>query len=580
MSLQLKRYTRCISALSLVLLLPWNIILCCGPSLSNDEDRFLLFNDAIDGNFGIKLSTYSEALFYIDEAENHPDFKRNCSEWKKYTNNKASEKDIYVVQYQTPPQLFLDAYTLNNWQGFKGNSFIQWLALKQNRTALDYMALAKQAEAVDILNADPWDTTVERKKQAVMMLANLNYKRIANAPVYLQQRYAFQAIKLWYYVGADETPAMQKLQQVYLKHLEGNNTIVAAWAKIYFAMVQKDPTQTTLYLLKAFDESEEKKQFSFLRIEKNDLSALEKVTKNAYTKSLIHTMSAIKTNGRALEHIKPVATLTPESKFLPILIGREINKLETWLSTPRILGFYDNYWDEKYNYKTTAQHQILEKKDAAYLNQFIEFLIAHNKKHSRPALQLALVHLYNIQQNYAAARRLLDQLPVYCNKHYETQKLIEQVIVTAHIEDIGKETVKEKLAINMNRLLRLNPSFKKRLNKETYQSWEDENAERSDDISELLLILSRAYKKKGDLLTSGLLYTKANITTNAYDGWQETDIGYDHIAWYDRFAKPSTIDGLLALKHTINKTAFEKLLSPSLWAKDDMYKDLKRNYVF
>ncbi|MCY7421491.1 MAG: hypothetical protein LH478_07085 [Chitinophagaceae bacterium] len=577
----MKKYIRCISTLALSLLLPWNIILCCGPTLSNDEERFLLFNSAIDGNYGIKEFTYSNELFDVSEAEKQPDFKRNCKEWKKYTSDKASEKDIFEIQYKTPPTLFLNAYKLNNWQNFKGNTFIQWLVLKENHAALDYLALAKQAEAVDILNADPWDTTVERKKQDVLALANLHNKRIATAPVYLQQRYAFQAIKLWFYVGTDDTPTMQKLQQVFVNYLEGRKTIVAAWANIYFAMVQKDPTKKTLYLLKAFDESDEKKQFAFLRIDNKDLSTLAAVTKNTYANSLVQTMFAMKTNGRALENIKKVAKFNPDSKFLPALVGREINKLESWLSTPKMLGFYDYYLEERGPYETKTQRQLLEKKDAEYLSQFVEFLTNLNKAHPRPPLQLALVHIYNMQQNYAAASRLLSMLPVYSNKQYQTQKLIEQVIVTAHIEDIDKQAVKEKLATNMNQLLQLNPPFKKRLNKKIYDRWQDEDAERSDDVSELLLILSRAYKIRGDLVTSGLLYTKANIITNAYDGWSENnEVGYSHIAWYDRFAKPATIDGLLVLKHKIKKTAFEKLLSPSQWAKDDMYNDLKGTILF
>jgi len=576
----LKKYIRCISTLAVSLLLPWNSILCCGPTLSNDEERFLLFNSALNGNYGIKEFTYSDALFNVSEAEKQPDFKRNCNEWKKYTSDKASEKDIFEIQYKTPPSLFLNAYKLNNWQNFKGNTFIQWLVLKENRAALHYMALAKQAEAVDILDADPWDTTVERKKQAVLSLANLHYKQIATAPVYLQQRYAFQAMKLWFYVGTDDTPTMQKLQQVFLNYLEGRNTIVAAWANIYFAMVQKDPTKKTLYLLKAFDQSDEKKQFAFLRIDKKDLSALAANTKNDYTNSLLQTMVAMKTNGRALANIRKVAKLNPGSKFLPALVGREINKLESWLSTPQILGFYDYYLEERGPYDTKKQRQLLEKTDTEYLSQVVGFLTNFNKTHPGPPLQLALVHLYNMQQNYVGASRLLGMLPVYSNKQYQTQKLIEQVIVTAHIKNIEQQAVKEKLAGNMNQLLQLNPSFKIRLKKEIYDRWDDEDAERSDDLSELLLILSRAYKMKGDLLTSGLLYTKANITTNTNDGWLDGDVGYSHIAWYDRFAKPPTIDGLLALKHKLKKTAFEKLLSPSQWANDDMYKDLKGTILF
>jgi len=275
-----KRFTACISLVVLFMLLPWTIIFCCGPVLNSDEQRFMLFNSGLDGSNGMKAFTYSQSLFHLFEADKQPDFKRNCREWVAYTNNQATEKDVFTIQYETAPAPFLQAYRTNNWRGYNENSFVRWLVRKENRAALDYMAVAKQAEAVDVLNADPWDTTVERRQHDVVNIAALANSRIAAAPLYLKQRYAFQSIKLWFYVN-DKRRFDASIQKTYLDHLENRNTIVAAWAKIYYAMVQKDRNRRTLYLLKAFAESDEKKQFSYLRITKEELASLKRVTTDA-----------------------------------------------------------------------------------------------------------------------------------------------------------------------------------------------------------------------------------------------------------------------------------------------------------
>ncbi|WP_207497034.1 hypothetical protein [Aridibaculum aurantiacum] len=571
-----KKYLQRFSLLLVCLLLPWTIILCCGPSLSSDEQRFSLFNSGLEAPAGLKPFTYSQQL-YQWEPEKQPDYIRNCNEWVSYSSNKAKEADVYNVQYETPPDIFVQAYKRNNWKSFGNNSFIKWLIQKENAAALQYMVLAKQAEAVDFAQPDPWDTTVERQKKEVAKLAQLSFQKIATAPAYLQPRYAFQAMKLWAYIGREGFGFAPQMRQAYERHLQGKPTIVAAWANIYYAMVLQDRNEQTRYLLKAFDESEEKKQYAFLHVEKDDLVQLQQVTKDPKMLALVHAMQAYKTNGRALKHLQALARYDAVEKYLPMLVGQEVNKLETWLWTPAMLGFeYEERAMEEY---TQAELDRLRRTDVQYLGQLRAFVEGLQMRRRKPSLQLALVHLYNMERQYNKAKQLLQTLPVYMNKQLEVQRLVEQVVVTAHTTDITSPQAKALLAAQLKKLYQLNESYRKRTTKD-YTSYDDEGAERTDDWAELVLMLSRGYEKKKDTLTAGMLYTKAGVITNAYDGWSEGDVGYGHIAWYDRFASPHHIDSLLALKHKKDKTGFEKLLSPVRWAKDDMYRDVKLTILF
>jgi hypothetical protein len=577
---QLKRFIRSISLLIVCTLVPWNIIFPCGPSLTSDEAQFCLFNIGVDGSSGLKTYTYTTTLYELYSPEMEPDYKRNCREWAAYTGNKASEKDIYTIQYSTEPVLFIKAFERNKWDCFKHNSFIGWLTKKHNRPALDYLLLAKQAEAASTFSADAWDTTHDKKQLSINELANLAKNKVEKSDVFLQQRYAFQAIKLWYYTGNDFQNAVPSIKTLYLVKLEGRKTIVAAWAKIYYAMVQNDPNMRTRYLLKAFDESAEKKQFAFLRVEKKDLQKLEQVTKDVQEKILINVVRALKTKSRSLLQIREITAGNAHCKYLPMLIGREINKLETWLWSPEMLGFYEEEADQQDDYYTRSQLTAKLKSDRVYLREVRAFVDSLSQLNESAEIRLAQIHLYNMERNYAMANQLLKMLPIYSNKNHETQRLIETIITTLHTEDILQPKTKQHVALAFQKLLRLNEPFKKQLNAKENEWQDDADAERNDDVSELLLMLSRAYQKKGDRVTAGLLYTKANIVTNNYDGWEENSTSYHHIAWFDRYATAEDLDGVLALKHKSSKTAFEKLLTPTRWAKDDMYRDLKGTIFF
>ncbi len=111
--------------------------------------------------------------------------------------------------------------------------------------------------------------------------------------------------------------------------------------------------------------------------------------------------------------------------------------------------------------------------------------------------------------------------------------------------------------------------------------WETGYTNKNDAcLSELFILLSHCFEKKGNTVIAGLLYNKANITINRYDGGYRDSVFYRNIAYFDRAANPADIDTLLALKHKKNKTPFEQILSPRLWGSDDQYNDLKGTILF
>ncbi len=94
-------------------------------------------------------------------------------------------------------------------------------------------------------------------------------------------------------------------------------------------MSTPDLNWRTTTLLNAFDKTEEKKELCYLRISNNDLLRLEKRTTDNNLLALIKTMAAVKNKGKALSQLTAVYKYNPNSKYLPLLITREINKLKT-----------------------------------------------------------------------------------------------------------------------------------------------------------------------------------------------------------------------------------------------------------
>ena len=563
-------------------MIPANLF-SCGPSLETDETRLALFRTGLDSRTTLSEFYYSESFLGPSMTSNDSiDKERNCKEWAAFTKQKARVKDIYAIQYQTS---FSDLENAINEKDtiLSRNSFVQWLKASSNTPALDYMLLAKENEYPDMHEFNPWDTIPFTLTPVAAHVVQTAINKIAETKSsFLKQRYAFQAIKALHYnrrKGYTDT----LLCKLYEDNLATGNTLVAAWAKVYYALQQTDPAKRTLFFLKCFDECEEKKRFCFQNINIYDLDTLQKINKEPHIQSLISVMKALKNKGRATEEIKHTIKYEPQSKYLPTLITREVNKLENWIWSPEILLFDPNYQgglpeDERKVYKKIRQQ------DREYLTKFRSYMqsIPRQKGVAKDILTLALIHLYNMENNTTAAENVLNSLPVNKNPLLETQRLTEKIITAALSGNIIGLKAQNNLANYITGLKTLNPVMAKSQNKGYYE--QEDHTENNDDLSELYILLSNAYKKIGDNLTAGLLYTKPqNITVNNYDSRGYTPPGmysYQYIAWYDRNADASDVAALLRLKKQKKLTDFQKLIIPDQWPDDDVYKDLQGTILF
>ncbi|WP_118972660.1 hypothetical protein [Taibaiella koreensis] len=576
------------SSLALLLICLAFASLACGPSLYLDEGRFALFRPDIGSGPSLEPFYYSER--FLNSYSPDPagkDYQRNCAEWLAYTGGKVKMGDIYTLQYLVDPDAFFYACTVKDGGSLKDNTFFQWL--RRHKAAMEYMTLAKRFEFAQFKPADPWNTSNEDPDGALLIeVADAAAARCRSArDPFLRERYAFQAIKAAYYI-----PEADSVKWYFIQYLAHSKSLLKGWALLYYGMSQEG-TARTRSLLQSFDLSEEKKVFCYNHISRSDLDSLQAVATDKETLQLIRIMRALKTPGRALDLLREIRAADPESPYLFLLIGREINKVEDWLWSPEVLQFpsaiQENvfhrlfpdslWWDGSYERYAIKNQQ----KDKQYLADLKDFLTERMqpREADRQKLLLALAHLDNIQGHYATALMRHQDMPPFADTAMEIQRLIDKSIALAYVGDVLQPALRQQLAANILRLKALNPAMDTVRKNEDYYDWyasEDATMERNDDLGELLLLLSRRFHQKGDQVTAGLLYNKANLTLNIYDGSpyiSPEGAYYRYIAWWDREAAPEDIDSVLAYKHRLPRNDWERLIYPGSWAGDDFYKDLK-----
>ena len=554
-----------------------------------DETMFLLFQRDLPENEGLQPFYYSNKLLFSTEPDpGKKDQHRNCKEWLAVTGKKVNEEDIFEVEYEVTPEAFCYGIQTGKWDSLQENTFVKWLKRDDNQHFRAYFVYAKKVESLMALNYDPWpDSEISSSMDRYDTLLQEGVKMTGiSGSSFLKCRYAFQVEKLIYYKrfnfgGSDENP----LVQWYEDHLGKKRTIVADWGMLYYALCL-DSTNRDKVLINTFDRCDEKKVFVYQALTRKNLAKLRVVVKDKKTLSLIATIEALKTDGRALNKIEELYQLNPESKYLQMLVGREVNKLEDWIASPVVKGFTASAKVNRYQYSPRWSHNVESdtpyvavnyKKDKQYLAEVRQYLesIVGNTNRSKAFLQLAVAHLYELEGNYTAAETTLAKLGRLKNKKMEAQRLIELAVAEMSIRDIRQPAIKNELNSIFSKL------EKPGLNKEK------ENDEIGYDgsgsmLPNLYLLLSQKYKKAGDMVTASLLFRKADLLVNSFYGHsgyfsldEDKDNYYGQIAYLDKFGSEEDVDALLRFKHKAHKTLFEKRINPPYWASDNCFLDLK-----
>lgn len=348
----------------------------CGPFYPEGENvRFTLFTDF--SFYGNMYQKYRYSQHYRNESklfdlEEVYLFDENVNLWFKYLNEKVDKKSIYEGLYLSTKR--------NVNKKKSGNLFIRELNKSENSSLLSYLKFAKKCENFNGLqDENSWEkeevNTNKNAKKAIRKALNLSQK--ANNQ-FLKSRYAYLAIRMACYNG--ETWRVQNIFENYFEKSTIKDAIYY-WALHFKTLASKNSPRNNVEVANVFCNSIEKRDACEQTFDKKiPLEKMLYASSNNVEKANVYSyLTAIKTDF-ALEYLKKIYELNPDSETLLFLVEREINKIEDWVLTPYYSNFnnsidnanyYSGYWMEETLFK--VQNERVQK-DRAYAEKLATWM--------------------------------------------------------------------------------------------------------------------------------------------------------------------------------------------------------------
>jgi hypothetical protein len=565
-----------------VLLLFSSNIFSCGWSESYETSRLALFR-ASRPSF-IKLGDYSYSLDLYSESPqvSDRDQKQNCREWIAKLGGGIKVDDVYAILYQTSAEEFENAIQSKDLATvFKENTFVKSLSLPKNKPFLDYISVAKQME-YSHQNDGKWESWEESDNQYEGVNDTPNRiiefdKLIKNSKdKFLKQRYAFLQLRSIFYGGMtaykldeNETPnTIQSLYDTYFK--DNTKTILAPWAMYYMALKLENKALSNYYLSKVLVNCDDKGNAVIRHFDEKLTNETLAFAKNDFERGIIKSIKLLYNPSPALEDLKEIALLMPESEYFSFLVEREVNKIEDWIFTPKYSNStrsdYIDYDENKTEADYVKARLENEQKDLKYLQDLKTLLIEIQEKSSgeqKDFLSAAIAQLCFINDEIDAGNTFTQQISEKANPSIQLQKSVQLALVALKQNDIKTPETQEKL----------------------YNCFNDiENAVENDNtlfksMYSLYRIASSDFYNKKDVVTAGLLFMKSGTKQGSY--YYSQKYFYNYIGYFDRMATPKDMDVLMALAEKSNKTNFEKYICSGNIAQDlNVYCDLKGTLAF
>lgn len=561
--MELKKYQNIMRAFSsLILILSFQFSFACieGPTAS-EHTRIAIFEAQRNGFSGLTPFHYSSDRFYLCSNEDYfnnydygADKKLNCVEWQKELGSQIKVEDIYLILYKTNAKDFVEAYESKSLQKvFKNNTFINTLIQPKNKVFLNYILFAKKLE----YNSRSWNLGIKY----TVDVDNYKEKLLHIKNEFLKERYAFLFLRNSFY--KDNSKEVIRLYNTYFA--KKMNTILGLWALNYRSFYFTNKAYSN-YLLSKTLASAKYKSYIILQNYRWDLTEETlALAKNNDERSVILSIENLQNPGPGFNEIKQIAKLSPNNLFLGFLIGREINKLEDWIYTPKYTG-YDSSMDygREIDWKNYEQSKKENgKKDILYLREFRNFLISIYSKTSgeqKDYVATAIAHLSFMDDQIDLGKKYTNMISNDANSSIQMQKNILLALLSLRQDDLKSKKVQDKLAVYFN----------------SVEGLAKKDSSLDKCMYSLYLIASEEFLKRGDVMCGGLLSLKSYMKHQ-----EKFPIRFNIIDYFDRNATVKDMDLVIELKQKKSKTPFEKFICLNAMPNDiKLLKDLKGTIAF
>ncbi|MBP3943512.1 hypothetical protein J5U18_08035 [Sphingobacteriaceae bacterium WQ 2009] len=408
--------------------------IACGPEQDPYDMQTTYYLPHITGS-GYAAFQYIPYQFLYSEREPQSESSINASLWAKHL--KVSEKDIIQLMYATDSATAAALLANQTPDSLAGNSF--WKALQRHPQELAYFKLTKKAENLSNIKYDYWDPAPIDTDQ-LLTLGEEAAAQIKNHKKgsFLYLRYAYQAARLAL-IGKDYAQSME----IYEHYLEpiGTKDPILGWALSNYAGATRwsgNPEKAAFLFAQVFSQRPERrilayKNYNYIEADVKNIVSLATTKEDKFN---IYAITAFNSAEPDLETLKACYDLKPTHEIIPILIGREVNKLEEKLITPFQISYGASNWYEDADITQT-------RADLASFRNFT-LQITKDKKIKSPELGLlAAAYLSVINKENTLAKDYLSKISAgKLTGSYADQFTITQLLT--RIEDWKSGTEKDE----------------------------------------------------------------------------------------------------------------------------------------
>ncbi len=525
----------------------------CGWDWSGEEYRFWLLQPELAGSRPL------HAFYFTTELLNGPHYHEiitlpydaNIAEWQAIVSRDISAVSISVILYGISPDEYFDQEA----ELFRTNEFLIRLAQLQNGWP-EYIAFAKRCEKL-VNSDDPWgfiahDGAGIRKawKDGEVLLKAAKHPQ-------LRARLAFQLVRLAHHGHDPQRPDLD-VRSVYEKHLAPlrGKSWMEPTAAFYLAGMLNDP-ERDLAFAEIFDRATDK-QFRMVQLfVSGEVENYLPSAKDDKHRASLMVMRDLQHPGRTLEDLERIAAWDPGNRHLPLLLTREVNKLEDWLLTPVLTEFDAAIRQWSGNEEGVSREQVLQV-DLEYLHQvkrFIQGITPQAAPDQRPLLMLLDGHLSFVAGDLDACRSIMARLEQdpqatpLLRAQARLDKILCGAMASAKLNDATQQDI-----LALVELMNVEPEL---------------FVHRSTLLGQLHLYLGKKLIARGELPDGVFLLARSNrMFGTMLPVWYSSNAR--HIAFQQ--ATPADFDRMIALLDKADKTPFERYLT----ATDERPEDWER----
>ena len=387
----------------------------CGYYPYGDDIRYSLFEPALFNFRQYNVFNYNAALLGYN-YNSSTTFESNVYDWYDYTNMHVSLESI---------DEFLNAASLTDINPDSKNEFIRYLYRINDIKSLNYLKIAKRCESANrFISENVW----ELQKYSEIKISNntindLNICLEKEDIIYFKRKYAFQAIRMYYY--SNELKQIKSLFEKYF--LNKQKDYLYYWALYFYCFT--NPKNKDIYVAEVFKNSAEKSYAAYYYFNDNfnKMEALKRA-RSPKEKASVYIFMSIQKVDKNISNLRKIYTYQANSVLLDQLLVREINKIEDWIYTPYYTYFLPSvYYKKNRDHSTTISTlRNRSEHDRLYAKELLAFIdsISINKTNNPDVWISAKIQLQLLSRNYEIC---LNEINKFEKQHSSNIPLNDQI---------------------------------------------------------------------------------------------------------------------------------------------------------